>query len=241
MRWLVALLVMAICSTAYSQLDVKSQYELGEPIIVKMKLEGKPEGAVLRKDKFKISVKPTAEFQLGVTPTQDAVTPIKVDDSTWHVWVKPGKYVIEASGEWRLYQDIESKDGKIYKVIADEDDYEFTASFEVMGGEGDDPVPPPPPPPVPGSKWGLLLRETKGGQSPALGNLLIQLREKLPTNKLVIHDPTTVPDRLKSLIPSVTPPVLMVLARQADGTDKLVKAVSVSDTTTVADVEKELK
>ncbi len=188
-----------------------------------MTVPEKPAEAVLRKDKFKV---------IGAAT-------VKVDDTTWHVWAVPGKYTIEASGEWRLYQTIISKDDKEYKVIADEDDYEFTASFEVTGG-GDNVVPPPVPPPVPGTKWGLLLRETNNGQSPQLGNLLIQLRQKFPGNKLIIHDPTSVPPSLKSLIPSATLPALMVLARQQDGTDKLVKTVPITVTSSVADVEKEL-
>lgn len=215
-------LALLLCAPAWGQLDVKSSYTLGEPIIVRMVVPEKPAEAVLRKDKFKIP----------------GATAVKVDDTTWHVWAVPGKYAIEASGEWRLYQTIVSKDDKEYKVIADEDDYEFAASFEVTGG-GDNVVPPPIP--VPGTKWGLVLRETNNGQSPQLGNLLIQLREKFPGRQLVIHDPTSLPPSLKSLIPSVTPPVLTVLARQADGTDRVVKTVPLTDSSTVADVEKELK
>jgi hypothetical protein len=117
----------AACAYSFAGLDVKSSYQPGEPIVVKMALEGKPEGAVLRKDKFKV---PGANV-------------VKVDDTTWHIWALPGKYNIEAFGEWRLYGEIEGKDGKFYKYIQDEDDYEFTASFEVTGG-----VTPPPPDPA---------------------------------------------------------------------------------------------
>lgn len=242
MRWCVALLILALCSTAQAQLDVKAQYDLDEPIIVKMVVEGKPEGAVLRKDKFKI-VRVQKDALTGTRVELAAgATPIKVDDTTWHVWAKPGNYSIEASGEWRLYQTIISKDDKEYKVIADEDDYEFNASFEVTGG-GDDVVPPPPPPPpVPGARWGLILRETKGQQDPALGNFLIKVRESFQDNRLLIHDPTNLPPVLKALVPEAPQgPVLMVFARQQDGSHKLVKTIPVSGTTTVADVEKELK
>lgn len=145
--WYVGVVIAAALVTdtmsvnCLAQLDVKSSYELGEPIVVKMVVPEKPDGAVLRKDKFKI---------VGATA-------VKVDDTTWHVWAVPGKYTIEAMGEWRLYQTIISKDDKEYKVIADEDDYEFAASFEVTGGDGPVPPPPPPPPPPPGGPYQVVL------------------------------------------------------------------------------------
>jgi hypothetical protein len=236
---IVILCVACVASLAHGQLDVKAQYELGEPIIVKMTVEGKPEGAVLRKDKFKI-VRVQKEALTGTRVELDSdVTPVKVDGTTWHVWAKPGNYQINAEGEWRLYQTIISKDDKEYKVIADEDDYEFTANFAVGGG--DIPVPPPPPPPPPGARWGLILRETKGGQSPALGNLLIQVREAFQDNRMLIHDPTSLPPTLQALVPEVPPlPALMVFARQADGAHKLVRVVQLTDTTTVEVVKQEM-
>jgi hypothetical protein len=121
------LAVFAACACSFAGLDVKASYQAGEPIIVKMTIEGIPDGAVLRRDKFKV---------IGAAA-------VKVDDTTWHIWALPGKYTIEAFGEWRLYQEIEGKDGKTYRTISDEDDYEFSASFEVTGG-----VTPPPPNPV---------------------------------------------------------------------------------------------
>lgn len=141
MKRVLWLVVWLMPSVALAQLDVKSSYTLGEPIIVKMVVPEKPAEAVLRKDKFKIP----------------GATAVKVDDTTWHVWAVPGKYTIEAMGEWRLYQTIISKDDKEYKVIADEDDYEFTASFEVTGGDGPVPPPPPPPPPPPGGPYQVVL------------------------------------------------------------------------------------
>ncbi len=119
---------LACCSIAHAGIDIKASYTLGEPIVVKVTPDTMPEGAVLRKSKFKC---------LGAAA-------VKVDDSTWHIWAPPGKYSVDASGTWRLYQTITDKNDKEWQVIADEDDYEFTASFEVTGGG----VTPPPPNPV---------------------------------------------------------------------------------------------
>ena len=121
------LAVLAICETCLAGIDIKASYTLGEPIVVKVTPDTMPEGAVLRKSKFKC---------LGAAA-------VKVDDSTWHIWAPPGKYSVDASGTWRLYQTITDKNDKEWQVIADEDDYEFSASFEVTGG-----VTPPPPNPV---------------------------------------------------------------------------------------------
>lgn len=171
--WYVGVVIVAALVTdmmsvnCWAQLDVKSSYTLGEPIIVKMAVPEKPEGAVLRKDKFKV---------IGAAA-------VKVDDATWHIWALPGKYTVEATGEWRLYQTIISKDDKEYKVIADEDDYEFTASFEVTGGVTPPPPPPPPPPPIQGGPyqiWMLFDAEAKDNlpkqQQAILGSLAFRLK-----------------------------------------------------------------
>ena len=122
------LAVQLACSNCFAGIDIKASYTLGEPIVVKVTPDTMPEGAVLRKAKFKC---------IGAAA-------VKVDDSTWHVWAPVGKFTVDASGTWRLYQTITDKNDKEWQVIADEDDYEFTASFEVTGGG----VTPPPPNPV---------------------------------------------------------------------------------------------
>lgn len=138
------LAAVAWCATASAEIEVKQQYEDHEPIVPVLTVDGMPPGAVLRKAKFKC-------------PGANVV----VEGSRFYVWAKPGKYTIEASGSWRLYQEIEAKDGKLWKVIADEDDYEYTKSFTV-GPEVPvpDPFPPdpkPPLPPVPGGPYQILL------------------------------------------------------------------------------------
>lgn len=141
--WFLA--ALAACAVAFGDIEVKPQYDDHEPIVPTVTVPGMPPGAVFRKAKFKIP----------------GATVIPVDESTFHVWAPPGKYTIEATGTWRLYQTIVDKQDKEWKVIADEDDYEFTAKFSV-GPEV--PVPPPfppkpdpPIPPKPGGPYQILL------------------------------------------------------------------------------------
>jgi hypothetical protein len=126
-------------------IDVKTSYQDHEPIVVKVAPDAMPEGAVLRKAKFKCP----------------GATVVKVDENTFHLWAAPGKYTVEATGTWRLYQQIIDKNDKEWQVISDEDDYEFAASFEVTGGAAPDPLPfppgPKPPSPQPGGPYQLLL------------------------------------------------------------------------------------
>ena len=227
MRYIAFLLVMALSATALGQIEVAPETKEYVPIPVTLKT-AVPEGATVEG--------PGLIWPAGVNVHE-------VGPNSFVVCAPPGEYTIEYRIEWLHVVPVTFVDGSGKEITIQSylgsGKPNWKATFKVVGGTP--PVPPPPPPP-PGSRWGLLLRETQGGQSPALGNLLIQLREKLPNNKLVIHDPTTVPNRLKPLIPdSLTLPALVVVARQADGTDKLVRVVVVSGTTTVADVEKELK
>lgn len=173
----------------------------------------------------------------------EGVNKLEVGTGQWVVCAPPGEYTITYRVSWLHIQPVTFIDGSGKEITIQSylgsGDIDEKATFKVLGGSP--PVPPPPPPP-PGSKWGLILRETNNGQSPALGNLLISLRLKYQDNKLVIHDPTTLPDRLRSILTtSVTPPALVVLARQTDGTDLVAKVVPLSATTTVADVDKELR
>lgn len=174
----------------------------------------------------------------------DGVNKLEVGPGQWVVCAPPGEYTITYKVRWLhivpiTFKDFDGKEVTFQNYLGS-GDVDETATFKVLGGTPPVP-PPPPPPPVPGSRWGLILRETNNGQSPALGNLLIQLRQKFHGNKLIIHDPTSLPAALRSVLTtSVTPPALVVLARQADGTDKLVKVVPLTATSTVADVEKEL-
>lgn len=224
---IVILCVAAVASLAHGQIEVPLENKEYVPIPVTVKYTV-PEGAEIKKG-------PGLVWPEGVNK-------IEIGPGQFVVCAPPGEYTISYRVSWLHIQPITFVDGsgktitiQSYLGSADIDE---KVTFKVLGGTP--PVPPPPPPP-PGSRWGLLLRETKGGQDPALGNLLIKLREKFQDGRLIIHDPTTVPENLKPLIPSVAQTALMVLARQPDGTDKLVKVVPVSGTTTVEAVEKELK
>lgn len=226
MRSIVFLLAMAFCATALGQIEVAPETKEYVPIPVTLKT-AVPEGA-------------TVDGPGLIWPA--GVNVYEVGPNSFVVCAPPGEYTIEYRIEWLHVVPVTFVDGSGKEITIQSylgsGKPNWKATFKVLGGE---PPVPPPPPPVPGDKWGLLLRETKGGQDPALGNLLIKLREKFQDGKLVIHDPTTVPERLRPLIPSGAQTVLMVLVRQADGTDRLVKTVPVSGTTTVEAVEKELK
>lgn len=205
--WLVVLAILASCSVLWGEIQLKPQYADHEPIVATVSVPGMPEGAVLRKAKFKC---PGASI-------------VKVDESTFHIWAAPGKYTIEATGTWRLYQTIIDKQDKEWKVIADEDDYEFTIDFTVGG-----PGPNPPPPPPPGTRWAVIWEETEQ-RTPADGNLYLSLRKQFQDAKLQIKDVTNLPPNLRALEsqrPTNLPlPVLMVIARQTDGTDKVIRTV----------------
>lgn len=225
MRSIAFLLILMLGAVAHAQIEVAPESPVYTPIPVSV-VSTVPDGAKV-------------EGPGWVWP--EGVNKVEIGPNKFIVCAPPGEYVLEYHLEWLHIVPVTFIDGSGKEITIQSylgsGKLNYTAKFKVVGGT----PPVPPPVPTPGSKWGLLLRETKGGQDPALGNLLIQLRLKFQNNKLVIHDPTTVPDRLKPLIPSGAQTVLMVLVRQADGTDKLVKVVPVSDTTTVADVEKELQ
>lgn len=225
-RVLMALLFL-VPATAFGQITVPAESKEHVPIPVTVKT-AVPEGA-------------TVEGPGLIWPA--GVNVLEVGPNSFVVCAPPGEYTIVYRIEWLHVVPVTFIDGSGKEITIQSylgsGKPNWKATFKVLGGSP--PVPPPPPPP-PGSKWGLILRETNNGQSPALGNLLISLRLKFQDNKLVIHDPTTLPDRLRSILtPSVTPPALVVLARQTDGTDLVAKVVPLSATTTVAAVEKELK
>lgn len=226
MRYVVFLLTLLLSAAAYAQIEVAPESPVYTPIPVSV-VSTVPDGAKV-------------DGPGWVWP--EGVNKIEIGPNKFIVCAPPGEYTIEYHLEWLHIVPVTFIDGSGKEITIQSylgsGKTNYTAKFKVVGGT---PPVPPPPPPVPGDKWGLLLRETNNSQDPALGNLLIKLREKFPKGKLVIHDPTTVPESLRSLIPSGAQTVLMVLVRQADGTDKLVKTVPVSGTTTVEAVEKELK
>ena len=212
------LAVLVICSNCIGGIDIKASYTLGEPIVVKVTPDTMPEGAVLRKAKFKC---------LGAAA-------VKVDDSTWHIWAPPGKYAVDASGTWRLYQTITDKNDKEWQVIADEDDYEFAASFEVTGGDGPGPVPPPPPLPPPGERRAVIIEESE--QRTTAQAVLFQTLT-LSKKAEVLDDDQPSAQKYLPLLPtsiSTVRPVMLVMAA-----DRLVRAVPCP--TSIAAVDEELK
>lgn len=214
--WLTVLAVLGLCAAvAHGQIEVKPQYSDHEPIVVTVSVPGMPEGAVLRKAKFKC---PGASV-------------VKVDEATFHVWAAPGAYAIEATGTWRLYQTIIDKADKEWKVIADEDDYEFAASFTV--GEVP-PVPPPIPPVPPGARKAVILEETEQ-KTPAQGILWDQLRKVYPVGKLeILDDDLPSAQKYLPLVKLPTRPVLLVL------TDSGALVREVSCPASVAEVQREV-
>ena len=220
--WLVAisiLSVLAVATRAMGAIDVKTSYQDHEPIVIKVAPDAMPEGAVLRKAKFKCP----------------GATVVKVDENTFHLWAAPGKYTVEATGTWRLYQQIIDKNDKEWQVISDEDDYEFAANFEVTGGVAPDPLPPPQPPTPPGVRRAVILEETSD-RTPQFALLKRTLLKEFPPERLqILDDDLPAASQYLPLLPSNPPalPVLLVLVE-----DKLVRAVPCPDS--VAGVKQEI-
>jgi hypothetical protein len=74
----------------------------------------------------------------------------------------------------------------------------------------------------------VIWEETEQ-RTPADGNLYLSLRKQFQDERLQIKDVTNLPDSLRALEsqrpPSLPLPALMVIARQKDGTDKVVRTV----------------
>jgi len=223
----VAVLATILASAAFGQITVPAESKEHTPIPVTLKAMV-PDGA-------------TIQSGAGLV-WPEGVNKLEVGPGQWVVCAPPGEYTITYKVRWLhivpiTFKDFDGKEVTFQNYLGS-GDVDEQATFKVLGGTP--PVPPPPPPP-PGTRWGLILRETNNGQSPQLGNLLIKLRQEFQDSRLVIHDPTSLPSLLKPLVPpNQALPALMVIARQTDGSDKLVRAVPISATTTVEVVKQEM-
>lgn len=133
----ILLIIIAWCfaSTILADIEVKPQYEAHEPIVATVTITEVPEGAKLR-----------GSIQI------DGASYIPAGDNVYHIWAKPGKYKIVASGVWVLTSELDVNGTKV-PVLVDFGQYSYVKTFVV--GEGDQPNPPDPP--TPGGPYQVVL------------------------------------------------------------------------------------
>lgn len=159
--------VWLITSVAYADIEIKPQYEANEPIVATVTITEVPEGAKLR-----------GSIQI------EGASYIPAGENVYHVWAKPGKYKIVATGVWVLTNEIDINGQKV-PVLLDFGQYNYVKSFVV--GEGDDVVPPPPPPPPPGERTAVILEETEE-KTPAQAILWQQVQKEFQPQRFLILD-----------------------------------------------------
>jgi len=201
-------LLLLLGSRAWADIQVKPQYDLNEPIVATVTVTDVPEGAKLRGS---FSVTGGSYLSAG--------------ENVYHLWCGPGKHTLTAAGVWVLTQEVDVGGQKLPILV---DFGQFSYSKDIVVGDGPDPPPPPPPP---GTRWAVIWEETEQrNQHRGLGDLFLQLRKEFQNNRLLIKDVTDLPPSLRVLEsqrpPNLQLPVLMVIARQQDGTDKVVRSVS---------------
>jgi hypothetical protein len=228
------IICLLVCSTVYSDIDVKPQYAANEKIVVKVLATNVPEGAKLR-GSFQVtdaewdlvSVPNAAELRASATDLKNIITSVPVEaqsvikaavdeidkavtGETFHVWAATGRHTITASGVWVLTKDVTVGD-QTFPVLVDFGQYSYSRSFIV--GE-DDVVPPP------GPRRAVILEETKD-RTPAFALLKQQLlQEFLPDKMQILDDDLAAASKYLPLIQESVRPVLLVL----EG-DKLVRAI----------------
>lgn len=161
-----------------------------------------------------------------------------------------GKWIVFGPGGFKPVQPVVLDGGKT--VIWEGDAGEYAVIFLPPGDAqplvqtvtlGQGVKPPDPPVPPPGNRWAVIWEETEQrNQHPGIGNLFLQLRKEFADEKLQILDVTNLPPSLRALESqrplSLPLPVLMVVARQADKTDRVVRTVALPSS--VAGVKAEI-
>jgi hypothetical protein len=206
-------LLVCWAAIARADIEVKDFYEANEPIAIRVQPTGVPEGARLRG-----SLQVTDASTLQPIPTE----------SVFYCWAGPGKHTVSASGVWVMTKSI-TVGTETFDVLIDFGQYTYVKTFTVAGEVPPVPPPLPPVPPVPpGERWAVIWIETEQ-QTPAQKNLYLQLRQEYQDGQVQIADVTNLPPSLRALEsqrpPNLPLPVEMVLARQPDGTDKVVRTV----------------
>ena len=116
-----------LCGTAFSDIDVKPQYDEHEPIVATVTITNVPDGAKLR----------------GSFAVSDG-SYLAAGENVYHVWAPPGTHVATAQGVWVLTKDV-TVEGQTFPVLLDFGQFSYAREFTV----GEVPVPVPPIPPVP--------------------------------------------------------------------------------------------
>jgi hypothetical protein len=226
-KWLWVLAVLAFTATAFADIEVKPQYDANEPIRAVVTITDVPAGAKLR----------------GSFAVSDG-SYLPVVENTYDIWAAPGKHTVTAQGVWVLTEPVVVGD-KTIQVLVDFGQFSYSRTFTV-GPEVPTPPPFPPTPPVPpvppGQRWAVIWEETDQQRTPVQGNLYLNLRKEFPDERLQILDVTNLPPSLRVLEsqrpPSLPLPVLMVVVRQPDGADRLLRTVPLPSS--VADVVEEI-
>lgn len=185
-----ALLFLLPAAVVFGDIEVKPQYEAHEPIVATVTITEVPEGAKLR-----------GSIQI------EGADYIPAGENVYHIWAKPGKYRIVATGVWVLTSELDVNGQKV-PVLVDFGQYNYVKTFVV--GEGDDPVPPPDP--VPGDKTAVILEETEQ-RTPAESILFNQL--VLDLKMQVLDDDQPSAKKYLPLLPasmSTVRPVMLVMA-----------------------------
>jgi len=212
-----ALTVLA-CAVAFGDIEIKPQYDAHEPIVATVTITDVPDGAKLR----------------GSFAVSDG-SYLPAGENVYHVWAPTGKHTVTSQGVWVLTEPVVVGD-KTIQVLVDFGQFSYSRSFTV-GEVPPGPFPPPVPPVPVGERWSVIWEESSQ-RTPQQASLFVQLRK---SSTIQILDVSQLPPAWQKLErqrpPSLPLPVQMVLVRQPDKSNKVVRTVSLP--ASVADVKAE--
>ena len=206
--WGAALLGALSCAVAWGDIAAKPQYDANEPIVATVTITDVPDGAKLR----------------GSFAVSDG-SYLPAGENVYHIWAAPGKHTLTAQGVWVLTQELVVGDQKVPVLV---DFGQFSYAHTITVGPEVPPVPPfPPVPPVPvGERWSVIFEETSQ-RTPQQASLFVSLRKSSPIQILDVSQLPPAWAALEKQRPANLPlPVLQVLVRQADKSNKVVRTVS---------------
>ena len=174
-----ALLLCGLETPLNAEIQVPSNVEPYQPIVIKVSPAGIPANAQVR----------------GSVQCSSASLLEGPSEGVWHCWAAPGKHSVKASGVWVLTQSVELN-GQSISVLVDFGQYSESAEFVV--GEGEEPVPVPTPTPTPKKKWLVVLEET-ATRTPEQANLYALIRAKL-TSRIVLLDRDAESERVQQYV-----------------------------------------
>lgn len=158
------LALLLLTSPAWAEIQVKTKYELGEPITPTL-TDKIPDGAIIY-----------GGWQVTAGATLEKCPCC----STWcAVWVKAtGTYTVSFSGVWFTFKEV-TLDGEKVKVVTAMGQVDQKAAFEVAGSD--------PPPPPPGERWGMIIEESSE-RTAKQAALYQQVRDQIKSPTVLILD-----------------------------------------------------